>query len=79
MHFVTPDTDAGPIVMQGAVAVHDDDTAQTLSERDSRRRAPDLSSRRCDLSPTCACASTAIAASSKARLRSDAIMIAPNV
>ena len=33
VHFVTPDTDAGPIVMQGAVAVKDDDTAQTLSER----------------------------------------------
>jgi phosphoribosylglycinamide formyltransferase-1 len=33
VHFVTPDTDAGPIVMQGVVAVNDDDTAQTLSER----------------------------------------------
>lgn len=33
VHFVTPDTDAGPIVMQGAVAVKDDDTAETLSER----------------------------------------------
>jgi phosphoribosylglycinamide formyltransferase-1 len=33
VHFVTPDTDAGPIVMQGAVAVKDDDTAQTLAER----------------------------------------------
>ena len=33
VHFVTPDTDAGPIVMQGAVAVKDDDTMQTLSER----------------------------------------------
>lgn len=32
-HFVTPDTDAGPIVMQGAVAVKDDDTAETLAER----------------------------------------------
>jgi phosphoribosylglycinamide formyltransferase 1 len=33
VHFVTPDTDAGPIVMQGAVAVKDDDTTETLSER----------------------------------------------
>jgi phosphoribosylglycinamide formyltransferase 1 len=30
---VIPETDAGPIVMQGAVAVADDDTAETLSER----------------------------------------------
>jgi phosphoribosylglycinamide formyltransferase-1 len=33
VHFVIPETDAGPIVMQGAVAVRDDDTAETLSER----------------------------------------------
>jgi phosphoribosylglycinamide formyltransferase 1 len=33
VHFVTPDTDAGPIVMQGAVTVMHDDTADTLSER----------------------------------------------
>jgi phosphoribosylglycinamide formyltransferase-1 len=33
VHFVTPDTDAGPIVIQGAVAVKDDDTVETLSER----------------------------------------------
>jgi phosphoribosylglycinamide formyltransferase 1 len=33
VHFVTPDTDAGPIVIQGVVAVKDDDTTQTLSER----------------------------------------------
>lgn len=33
VHFVIPETDAGPIVMQGAVAVADDDTPQTLSER----------------------------------------------
>jgi phosphoribosylglycinamide formyltransferase-1 len=33
VHFVIPETDAGPIVMQGAVAVHDDDTAETLAER----------------------------------------------
>lgn len=33
VHFVTPKTDAGPIVMQGVVAVRDDDTPDTLSER----------------------------------------------
>src|SRR4051812_29973152 len=33
VHFVIPETDAGPIVMQGAVAVADGDTAETLSER----------------------------------------------
>jgi phosphoribosylglycinamide formyltransferase 1 len=33
VHFVTPETDAGPIVMQGVVEVRDDDTPDTLSER----------------------------------------------
>jgi phosphoribosylglycinamide formyltransferase 1 len=33
VHFVIPETDAGPIVMQGAVAVGDDDTPDTLSAR----------------------------------------------
>jgi phosphoribosylglycinamide formyltransferase-1 len=33
VHFVIPQTDAGPIVMQGAVAVRDDDTAETLAAR----------------------------------------------
>jgi phosphoribosylglycinamide formyltransferase-1 len=33
VHFVIPETDAGPIVMQGAVAVRDDDTAEVLSAR----------------------------------------------
>ena len=33
VHFVIPETDAGPIVMQGAVAVSDDDTADTLAAR----------------------------------------------
>jgi phosphoribosylglycinamide formyltransferase 1 len=33
VHFVIPKTDAGPIVMQGAVVVRDDDTAGTLSAR----------------------------------------------
>jgi phosphoribosylglycinamide formyltransferase-1 len=33
VHFVIPETDAGPIVMQGAIAVGDHDTSETLSER----------------------------------------------
>jgi phosphoribosylglycinamide formyltransferase-1 len=33
VHFVTPETDAGPIIVQGAVAVRDDDTAETLGAR----------------------------------------------
>jgi phosphoribosylglycinamide formyltransferase 1 len=33
VHVVIPETDAGPIVAQGAVAVHDDDTAETLAAR----------------------------------------------
>jgi phosphoribosylglycinamide formyltransferase-1 len=33
VHFVIPETDAGPILMQGAVAVSDHDTVETLSER----------------------------------------------
>jgi len=33
VHFVVPETDAGPIVMQGAVGVRDDDTPETLAIR----------------------------------------------
>jgi phosphoribosylglycinamide formyltransferase-1 len=33
VHLVTPELDAGPIVMQRAVVVHDDDTVGTLSAR----------------------------------------------
>ena len=33
VHFVIPETDAGPIIMQGAVMVADDDPAETLSQR----------------------------------------------
>jgi phosphoribosylglycinamide formyltransferase 1 len=33
VHFVIPETDAGPILMQGAVAVSDHDVAETLAER----------------------------------------------
>ena len=63
VHFVTPETDAGPIVMQGVVVVRDDDTPDTLSARILDGRASDLSegarsfgerktsSRRCGLSP----------------------------
>ncbi|MEW6767518.1 MAG: phosphoribosylglycinamide formyltransferase [Pseudomonadota bacterium] len=33
VHFVVPEMDSGPIVMQGAVSVRDDDTPQTLAAR----------------------------------------------
>src|SRR4030081_1475543 len=33
VHFVTPETDAGPILIQGAVAVRDGDTPETLAAR----------------------------------------------
>lgn len=33
VHFVVAETDAGPIVMQGAVTVRGDDTAETLAAR----------------------------------------------
>jgi phosphoribosylglycinamide formyltransferase-1 len=33
VHFVTDDVDAGPIIVQSAVPVRDDDTAETLSAR----------------------------------------------
>src|SRR6202022_2243363 len=33
VHFVIPETDAGPLLMQGAVAVRDDDTPETLAAR----------------------------------------------
>ena len=33
VHFVIPETDAGPIVMQGAVGVRDEDTPETLAQR----------------------------------------------
>jgi phosphoribosylglycinamide formyltransferase-1 len=33
VHFVVPDMDSGPIIAQGAIAVRDDDTAETLAER----------------------------------------------
>ena len=33
VHYVTPETDAGPIIVQGAVAVRDDDTTETLAAR----------------------------------------------
>ena len=33
VHFVIPETDAGPIIMQGAITVADGDTAETLSQR----------------------------------------------
>jgi phosphoribosylglycinamide formyltransferase-1 len=33
VHFVVPEMDSGPIIMQGAVAVLDDDTPDTLARR----------------------------------------------
>ncbi|MCE3256581.1 MAG: formyltetrahydrofolate-dependent phosphoribosylglycinamide formyltransferase [Nitrobacter vulgaris] len=33
VHFVVAETDAGPIIMQGAVTVRGDDTAETLAAR----------------------------------------------
>jgi phosphoribosylglycinamide formyltransferase-1 len=33
IHFVTPELDGGPIVLQRAVAVHDDDTPESLAAR----------------------------------------------
>jgi len=33
VHFVIPETDAGPILMQGAVPVRDDDTTDALAAR----------------------------------------------
>jgi phosphoribosylglycinamide formyltransferase-1 len=33
VHFVTPELDAGPILMQAAVPVQDDDTAESLAAR----------------------------------------------
>jgi len=33
VHLVTPELDGGPIVLQRAVAVRDDDTVETLSAR----------------------------------------------
>ena len=33
VHFVVPEMDAGPIIMQGAVSVKDDDTEATLAAR----------------------------------------------
>ena len=33
VHFVEPDLDAGPIIMQKIIAIEDNDTVETLSER----------------------------------------------
>jgi phosphoribosylglycinamide formyltransferase-1 len=33
VHFVVPEMDSGPVIAQGALAVHDDDTAATLAAR----------------------------------------------
>ncbi|WP_076415349.1 phosphoribosylglycinamide formyltransferase [Shewanella sp. UCD-KL12] len=33
VHFVTPELDAGPVILQAKVPVYDEDTAETLAER----------------------------------------------
>src|SRR4029077_15510142 len=33
VHFVVPEMDSGPVIAQGALAVRDDDTADTLAGR----------------------------------------------
>jgi phosphoribosylglycinamide formyltransferase-1 len=33
VHFVVPEMDSGPVILQGKVAVHPDDTAETLAAR----------------------------------------------
>jgi phosphoribosylglycinamide formyltransferase 1 len=33
VHFVVPEMDSGPVIAQGALAVQEDDTAETLAER----------------------------------------------
>ena len=37
IHFVAKEVDAGPIILQAAVSVRDDDTVETLSERILRK------------------------------------------
>lgn len=33
IHFVVPEVDAGPIILQGRIPIHDHDTAETLRQR----------------------------------------------
>ena len=33
VHFVVPEMDAGPIILHGSVAVHENDTEETLAAR----------------------------------------------
>ena len=42
VHFVVPEMDSGPIIAQGAVAVHDDDDAASACRARAYRRAPHL-------------------------------------
>ena len=51
VHFVVPETDAGPIVMQGAVAVRGDDTPETLAAARAGRSSTASTRRRCGCSP----------------------------
>ena len=43
VHFVVPEMDSGPIIVQAAVPVRDDDTPDTLARARARSRAPHLS------------------------------------
>jgi len=33
VHFVIPELDSGPLILQAEVAIHNDDTAETLAKR----------------------------------------------
>ena len=50
VHLVTEDLDAGPIILQRAVPVLDDDTEETLAARILQRRAPSPTPRPCGCS-----------------------------
>ena len=51
VHFVIPETDAGPILMQGVVSVGDDDTAGYAGGADLRRSNIGSIPMRCVWSP----------------------------
>jgi len=61
VHFVIPETDAGPILMQGAVAVSDHDVAETLAEASSKWSTTSTR-KRCGFLPAAACGSRAASA-----------------
>jgi phosphoribosylglycinamide formyltransferase-1 len=65
VHFVIPETDAGPILMQGAVAVRDDDTPDMLAARILRSNTVSTPMR-CGWLPAACSGSTAIPAKRQA-------------